>query len=123
VIDVRALLSQFPSSHFALTQALTFCLELIPSSSNKGTALLHTIQHLNLTRPASARPIDLSGVLAFGDGGNDVPMFELAGMSVAMGNAMESARSQARWTTDTNDAGGVGTFLQKVFFPGEASIG
>jgi hydroxymethylpyrimidine pyrophosphatase-like HAD family hydrolase len=80
---------------------------------------VHALAHLNATRAPGTREMVPAGVIAFGDGGNDVPMFEVAGMSVAMGNAMPVARAKARWVTDTNDAGGVGTFLQKVFFPDE----
>jgi hydroxymethylpyrimidine pyrophosphatase-like HAD family hydrolase len=55
-------------------------------------------------------------VLAFGDGGNDVAMLEVAGLSVAMGNAMPAAARAAKWRTGTNDEGGVGQFIEKVFF-------
>ncbi len=40
-------------------------------------------------------------------------------MSVAMGNAMESARNAAVWSTETNDEGGVGRFLERVYWPTE----
>lgn len=40
----------------------------------------------------------------------------VAGMSVAMGNAMAVAREAALWETGTNDEGGVGLFLGRVFF-------
>jgi hydroxymethylpyrimidine pyrophosphatase-like HAD family hydrolase len=43
-------------------------------------------------------------------------MLEVAGMSVAMGNAMDAARKAAKWETLTNDEGGVGRFLERVFF-------
>lgn len=48
-------------------------------------------------------------------------MLEIAGMSVAMGNAMPAATRTAKWQTGTNDEGGVGLFLEKIFFPSSDS--
>jgi hydroxymethylpyrimidine pyrophosphatase-like HAD family hydrolase len=115
--EARVLFENLQPLQLAVTQSMPFCLQLIPPSNDKGTALLAVVEHLNATRPPSARPITLDGVVAFGDGENDVPMFALAGMSVAMGNGMQAAKDRARWTTHTNDEGGVGTFLDRVFFP------
>jgi len=95
---------------FAVTQALTFCLELIPPGQDKGVALEMLLKVLAVRR---------EGVLAFGDGENDVSMFDVAGMPVAMGNAMDCAKQRAAWVTDTNDEGGVGRFLERVFWPAE----
>ncbi|EIN08129.1 hypothetical protein PUNSTDRAFT_69184, partial [Punctularia strigosozonata HHB-11173 SS5] len=113
----RNVLGNFPSDSFALTQALTFCCELIPSSHNKGTALTALVRHLNEVHALGIEP---ENVITFGDGENDVSMFKVAGMSVAMGNAMASAKAEAVWETATNDEGGVGLFLEKVFYPNEA---
>ncbi|KAA8910232.1 HAD-like domain-containing protein [Sphaerosporella brunnea] len=107
--------AHFPATAFAMTQALPNCIELIPAAHNKGTALMTLVKHLN----SQGANISLENVIAFGDGENDVSMFRVAGMSVAMGNAMKSARKEAIWTTDSNDWGGVGTFLEKVFWPKE----
>ncbi|KAI5819117.1 HAD-like domain-containing protein [Pyronema omphalodes] len=106
--------TKFAKQDFALTQALPFCVELIPSAHNKGTALIRLLKYWNET---AAEPISPENVITFGDGENDVSMFRVSGMSVAMGNAMETARSEAIFSTDSNDEGGVGTFLEKVFWP------
>lgn len=103
------------SDSFAIVQALTFCAEMIPKANNKGTALIALLDYLK----EQGHDIKRENVIAFGDGENDVSMFHVAGMSVAMGNAMKAAREAALWTTDTNDEGGVGTFLEKVFWPME----
>jgi Cof subfamily protein (haloacid dehalogenase superfamily) len=95
---------------FAVTQALTFCLELIPPGQDKGVALETLLKRLAVRR---------EGVLAFGDGENDVSMFDVAGMPVAMGNAMDCAKQRAAWVTASNDEGGVGRFLERVFWPAE----
>lgn len=61
-------------------------------------------------------PIAVENVISFGDGQNDVSMFKVAGMSVAMGNGMPAAKEVAVWETSTNDEGGLGVFLEKIFF-------
>lgn len=43
-------------------------------------------------------------------------MMRVAGMSVAMGNAMAVAKEAAVWQTETNDEGGVGRFLGRMFY-------
>ena len=45
--------------------------------------------------------------MAFGDGGNDSPMIKAAGIGVAMGNALESLKNEANYTTTSVDDDGV----------------
>jgi hydroxymethylpyrimidine pyrophosphatase-like HAD family hydrolase len=116
IVPKLHLQTHFPPSAFALTQALPNCVELIPAAHNKGTALRTLVKYMNTNLGAD---IKLENVIAFGDGENDVSMFRVAGMSVAMGNAMESARREATWVTESNDEGGVGRFLERVFWPVE----
>jgi hydroxymethylpyrimidine pyrophosphatase-like HAD family hydrolase len=119
---VRTRLDALGPMHVSITLAMPFCLYLLPPSNDKGTALLHIIAHLNATRAPATRTIDPGGVLTFGDGDNDVPMFEVAGMSVAMGNGMEAAKAKAGWVTGTHDEGGVGMFLREVFFHDDGGL-
>ncbi|KZT35423.1 HAD-like protein [Sistotremastrum suecicum HHB10207 ss-3] len=95
------------SSHpFKITRAIPFIFEAIPPHINKSTALLEICDELR---------IDPSHVLAFGDGHNDVDMFRVAGHSVAMSNAMPAARAAAKHVTVSNDEGGVGAFIEKIW--------
>jgi len=48
-------------------------------------------------------------VLAFGDGDNDAEMLVAGSFGVAMENA-------AKYMTLTNNEGGVGAFLERVYF-------
>lgn len=65
-------------------------LEFMPADVSKGSALATLAARLNI-EPAQA--------VVFGDGDNDVPMFEWAGMSVAMPHGWPEARaSQAHRT-------------------------
>ena len=52
--------------------------------------------------------------VAFGDGGNDVPMLEKAAIGVAMGNATDEVKSHARMVTDTVDNDGIAKALAKL---------
>lgn len=55
---------------------------------------------------ADALHIDLADVAAIGDMANDVPMFAVAGQSIAMGNAAPDVQARAQFVTGRNDADG-----------------
>ncbi len=52
------------------------------------------------------------------DAENDIPMLKEAGIGVAMGNAMETAKEAASYLTDTNDNNGIGKAIDLVL-PGK----
>ncbi len=56
---------------------------------------------------AQAFGVDLKQVAALGDMANDLPMFALAGLSVAMGQAPACVQAAANATAATNEEGGV----------------
>ncbi|KAF8528927.1 HAD-like domain-containing protein [Hysterangium stoloniferum] len=92
---------------FNITRAIPWIFETIGPEVDKGRALLKVCESLGNISPEH--------VLAFGDGENDIDMLSTAGHSVAMGNAMPAAIAAARYTTESNDEGGVGTFLESVW--------
>ncbi len=51
--------------------------------------------------------IDLAETMAFGDGGNDIPMLKAAGIGVAMGNASDTVKAAARFVTAHVDDHGI----------------
>ena len=59
--------------------------------------------------------IPLENVMAFGDFDNDVEMLTKCGLSVAMGNAVDSAKNAARFITLNNTEAGVGYAIQALF--------
>lgn len=57
--------------------------------------------------------IGLEEVIAIGDGENDLSMLNLAGLSVAMGNAGKLVKESSHIVTDTNDNDGVAKIIEK----------
>ncbi|CAM9105001.1 Cof-type HAD-IIB family hydrolase [Mycoplasma marinum] len=56
--------------------------------------------------------IHVDNVVAFGDGYNDIPMFEVAGVGVAMSNASKDIQEKALVVTHkSNKRGGVGEYI------------
>lgn len=60
-----------------------------------------------------ASGVDLSRVMAIGDGFNDVEMFRAVGMPVAMGHAPERVRCLAMHTTGTLEQDGVAQAIER----------
>jgi hydroxymethylpyrimidine pyrophosphatase-like HAD family hydrolase len=102
-IDSLTLNSPLP---FKVTRAIPWIFEAIGYNVHKGEALARICNDLHVTPKQ---------VLAFGDGENDIEMLRMAGYSVAMGNAMPATMAAARYTTTSNDEGGVGDFIEKVW--------
>lgn len=103
VIDALAFNSPLP---FKVTRAIPWIFEAIPPTVHKGYALLRICKMLGVTPDQ---------VLAFGDGENDIDMFHATAYSVAMENAMPAAVAAAKYTTTSNNEGGVGRFIAQVW--------
>lgn len=54
--------------------------------------------------------------LAIGDGDNDIPLFQNAGIKIAMGNATESLKNSADYVVDTVDNDGFVEAMEKYIF-------
>lgn len=74
-------------------------------NSDKGTSLQILIEHMG---------VDLSDIIAFGDDTNDLGMLKLAGVAVAVSNAIDEVKGVANYITDSNDDDGVAKFLEKT---------
>lgn len=56
--------------------------------------------------------IGLDETMAFGDGGNDIPMLRHVGTSVAMGNAAPEVKQAADYVTTSVDDHGIARALR-----------
>ena len=68
-----------------------------------------------LIKLAEILGIDRRYVAAFGDGGNDISMLELAGTGYAMDNAPESVKTHADEVAPSNEENGVACILEKIY--------
>ncbi len=75
----------------------TFC-DISPLGGTKENGIKHLCAHLG---------IDMENTMAFGDGGNDIPMLGCVGLSVGMGNANEQVKAMVDYVTDDVDKDGV----------------
>lgn len=72
--------------------------DITAKGADKGEGIRTLAAHLGL---------DLQHTMAFGDGGNDASMIKTAGIGVAMGNALQSLKDEADYTTSAVDEDGV----------------
>lgn len=83
-----------------------FYLEVMANNIDKAQALDKIAKHLG---------IESDEVIAFGDGHNDIPMIEYAGLGVAMANAVDDLKAAANEITLSNDDDGIAYILSKKF--------
>ncbi len=91
-------------SDIAVTCSLANNIEINNKTCNKGDALLRLGEILNL-KPEQ--------IMACGDGNNDIEMIDMAGMGVAMENAVDELKKVANFVTKTCDEEGVAYAIEK----------
>lgn len=106
----RPLLESIPNS--TLTSSVPSNYELGGQGVSKGAALSFLME-LEGVKPEN--------LMAAGDSPNDITMLELAGVSVAVGNAEESVKSVCSYVAPTNEDAGVGEAVER-FVLGERGI-
>ena len=82
-------------------------LEVNAKGADKGSALLWLADYLG---------IDREETMSFGDGENDIPMIQAAGIGVAMENALDTVKAAADMITLKNDEDGVAAAIRKIIF-------
>ncbi len=96
-------LKEMLGSKMDIFRSAPFDLELVPKGIDKAETLKMLLEMLHLT------PADL---IAFGDGYNDLSMVKLAGMGVAMANAVPELKEVADYITLSNEEDGVAAALE-----------
>ena len=77
--------------------------DIITSGNSKRTGIDKVLDYFH---------IDLSESMAFGDGGNDIPMLRHVAIGVAMGNAGDKVKAAANYVTTEIDEDGVAKALR-----------
>jgi hydroxymethylpyrimidine pyrophosphatase-like HAD family hydrolase len=80
-------------------------LEFFDAQAGKGLALAALCRELSIPREA---------VIAIGDGENDIPLFQEAGLAIAMANAAAATRAAAVRVAPSNDEEGVAVVLEAL---------
>ncbi|AOB32534.1 hydrolase [Bordetella sp. H567] len=96
-----------PDAHASRSQV--YYLDVNHARANKGDAVAALARHLG---------IPLAETAVIGDGDNDVPMFERAGFSIAMGQASAQVRARATVTTAGNADDGLAAAVHRFILPG-----
>ena len=85
-----------------------YFLEIVPAGIDKAAGLDIILGLKGIRREET---------VAIGDGFNDVPLMQLAGVGVAMGNAQEPVKRAADWVAPSNDDDGVAAAIARFFPP------
>ncbi|MCY8496679.1 Cof-type HAD-IIB family hydrolase [Bacillus atrophaeus] len=81
-------------------------LNIVPKGVSKEAGLALVVADAGLT---------MEDVVAIGHQHDDLPMIELAGLGVAMGNASAEIKRKADWVTRSNDEQGVAYMMKEYF--------
>jgi hydroxymethylpyrimidine pyrophosphatase-like HAD family hydrolase len=82
-----------------------YYLDITPPGQNKGTFVQAMARRLGIPTDAIA---------TIGDMHNDVAMFEVSGLSFAMGNASDEVKKHARRVTASNEEDGVAQAIDVI---------
>jgi len=104
--DLEARINNQIGNDMSIVFSNPMFLEFMDGMVSKGHALFEVAEHLG---------IEISNIMAFGDGNNDISMIETAGIGVAMENATPDVRSVANEITLSNNDDGVAEFLEDFF--------
>jgi Cof subfamily protein (haloacid dehalogenase superfamily) len=103
-LEAEGYLSKLTVQYYYMQDDTIRSMGIFPQDANKGKALRHVCERLG---------IPLEDTLAIGDGSNDIPMFEVAGKCVVMGNARDAVKGYADFVCASNDEGGVAEAIEK----------
>ena len=103
-------LARLLGSAATVARSQVYYLDITDRLANKGAGLLEISKLLAV--PAAE-------IAVIGDGGNDVAMFEQAGLCIAMGNAQPAVKAAADFVTDSNGEDGFAKAVERFILGGE----
>ena len=83
-------------------------MEIFSENASKGTALAALAQHLG---------IRTEEIACIGDGENDLSMFRVSGLKIAMGNSVAALKAQADHVTADHLHDGVARAIHRYILP------
>jgi hypothetical protein len=104
MLELFALLAERYEDKLYITQSDEEYVEVMNLEVSKGNALKYMMNRMN---------IEKEEVIAIGNNFNDVAMFEIAGLSIAMANSPEGVKEKADFVTKTNLEDGVAYALER----------
>ncbi|MBC1522041.1 HAD family phosphatase [Listeria aquatica] len=93
------------SNELAITSSFSDNIEITNHEAQKGISLQYYVEKLG---------VSLEEAFAIGDNMNDISMLKMAVYSVAMGNAEDKVKKEAKFITTTNDENGVAAAIYKM---------
>jgi Cof subfamily protein (haloacid dehalogenase superfamily) len=91
-----------------VARSQSYYLDVTHPQANKGAAALAL---------AALLDVEAEAMVCLGDMPNDVPMFEVAGLSIAMGNAPDPVKARAKAVTAGNDDDGWALAIDQYVLP------
>ena len=105
--DIRGQHPRLRVTEYASNLVASYRVSIQPDSTHKGSGVLDAAEMLG---------IDASEVMVFGDWLNDLPMFGVGAIGVAMSNAMPEVLKVADYVTDrTCEEDGIADFLERNY--------
>lgn len=108
VARCEAVVQQQFSSHVSASRSQPYYLDVTHPAANKGVVI---------QRLSNRFKIPLEQIATLGDQLNDVLMFKLSGLSIAMGNASEEVRRQATYVTASHEDEGFAKAIERIILP------
>jgi hypothetical protein len=106
----EAAMQQALGTQATAVRSQDYYLDITPPGVNKGTFVQTMARRLGISTDA---------VATVGDMHNDVAMFEVSGLSFAMGNASDEVKKHAKRVTYSNDEDGFARAMQIVLWENE----
>ncbi len=106
----EAAMQQALGAQATAVRSQDYYLDITPPGVNKGTFVQTMARRLGISTDA---------VATVGDMHNDVAMFEVSGLSFAMGNASDDVKKHARRVTWSNEEDGFARAMQIVLWENE----
>ena len=102
--DVEEAFNKNHDNKISAFASATFAIDVNVKGVSKGSGLKRLLAKMDMTG---------DDLIAFGDGGNDIPMLDFAKYSYAMANGMDKVKKHAKFIAPANTENGVFRVLQK----------